>query len=165
MVRTAAASIIGGTASVLGGGKFVNGAVSGAFVHLFNAEMKSYIKSVSVNIDENIKKILWLKKHVGSGPAILHFYNNVKPHGAWDYKRIYGRAIGEDMGNFNYGATGAAAGFGMNTLLRAAGLVQEAVGAYSPDDGHFYGNYPYGDNHNDQQMIMEGFYYYKRKYN
>ena len=28
----------GGTASKLGGGKFSNGAVSGAFVHMFNAE-------------------------------------------------------------------------------------------------------------------------------
>jgi len=37
--RTAIASAIGGTAEVLGGGKFGNGAVTGAFVHLFNHEM------------------------------------------------------------------------------------------------------------------------------
>ncbi len=36
--RTAIMSIVGGTASKLGGGKFSNGAVSGAFVHMFNAE-------------------------------------------------------------------------------------------------------------------------------
>jgi len=36
--RTAAAAVLGGTASRLGGGKFANGAVTGAFVHLFNAE-------------------------------------------------------------------------------------------------------------------------------
>ncbi len=33
---TAAAAAVGGTASVLGGGKFGNGAVSGAFIYLFN---------------------------------------------------------------------------------------------------------------------------------
>ena len=31
-------AVVGGTASVLGGGKFANGAMSGAFVHLYNAE-------------------------------------------------------------------------------------------------------------------------------
>jgi RHS repeat-associated protein len=36
--RTAAAAVVGGTASALGGGKFANGAVSGAFTHLFNNE-------------------------------------------------------------------------------------------------------------------------------
>jgi len=37
-LRTSIAAIVGGTASKLGGGKFSNGAVSGAFVHMFNAE-------------------------------------------------------------------------------------------------------------------------------
>ena len=36
--RTAIMAIVGGTASALGGGKFANGAISGAFVHMFNAE-------------------------------------------------------------------------------------------------------------------------------
>jgi len=36
--RTAIMAIVGGTASALGGGKFSNGAVSGAGVHLFNGE-------------------------------------------------------------------------------------------------------------------------------
>ena len=30
-IRTAAAAIVGGTASVIGGGRFANGAVTGAF--------------------------------------------------------------------------------------------------------------------------------------
>jgi len=34
--QTAMAAIVGGTASKLGGGKFANGAVSGAFVHMYN---------------------------------------------------------------------------------------------------------------------------------
>jgi len=36
--QTAMAAIVGGTTAKLGGGKFANGAVSGAFVHMFNAE-------------------------------------------------------------------------------------------------------------------------------
>ena len=44
--RTAIMSIVGGTASKLGGGKFSNGAVSGAFVHMFNAEQKGFIYGV-----------------------------------------------------------------------------------------------------------------------
>lgn len=36
--RTMIMAVVGGTASQLGGGKFANGAVSGAFVHMFNAE-------------------------------------------------------------------------------------------------------------------------------
>jgi hypothetical protein len=36
--RTAIASITGGTASALGGGKFANGAITGAMTHLLNAE-------------------------------------------------------------------------------------------------------------------------------
>ena len=37
-LRTTIAGVVGGTASEIGGGKFSNGAVSGAFVHMFNAE-------------------------------------------------------------------------------------------------------------------------------
>lgn len=36
--RTAIAAAIGGTAEAIGGGKFANGAITGAFVHLFNSE-------------------------------------------------------------------------------------------------------------------------------
>ena len=37
--RTVRASIVGGTASVLGGGKFANGAYTAAFQHLLNEEL------------------------------------------------------------------------------------------------------------------------------
>jgi len=36
--RTAIMAIVGGTFSMLGGGKFASGALAGAFVHMFNAE-------------------------------------------------------------------------------------------------------------------------------
>jgi hypothetical protein len=46
-------AVVGGTASALGGGKFANGALAGAFAHMFNAEggtilqkIKSYLQRV-----------------------------------------------------------------------------------------------------------------------
>ena len=53
--RTVIMAVVGGTFSVLGGGKFSNGAMAAAFVHMFNAELteklilkmvKRYKKSV-----------------------------------------------------------------------------------------------------------------------
>ena len=41
-LRTTIAGVVGGTASEIGGGKFANGAVSGAFVHMFNAEARGW---------------------------------------------------------------------------------------------------------------------------
>ena len=37
------AAIVGGTASKIGGGKFSNGAISAAFVHMFNTEARESI--------------------------------------------------------------------------------------------------------------------------
>ena len=45
-LRTTIAGVVGGTASKIGGGKFSNGAISGAFVHMFNDEVRA---SVSVS--------------------------------------------------------------------------------------------------------------------
>jgi RHS repeat-associated protein len=42
--RIAVAAVVGGTASVLGGGKFANGAMSGAFIQMFNAEMAKMLR-------------------------------------------------------------------------------------------------------------------------
>ena len=35
-------AVVGGTTSQITGGKFANGAISGAFVHLFNAEARAW---------------------------------------------------------------------------------------------------------------------------
>lgn len=42
LLRTATAGVIGGTASKLGGGSFINGAVTAAFVHAFNYELHNW---------------------------------------------------------------------------------------------------------------------------
>ncbi|MCH9814194.1 MAG: hypothetical protein K0U47_09675 [Epsilonproteobacteria bacterium] len=45
-LRTTIAGVVGGTASELGGGKFANGAVSGAFTHMFNHEAGGFLQNV-----------------------------------------------------------------------------------------------------------------------
>ena len=52
------------------------------------------------------------------------FKGLVTHNGAWDYKRQTADLRYEDFGNFNYGATGAAAGFGLVELHSRAGTVQ-----------------------------------------
>jgi hypothetical protein len=59
--RTFAAAVAGGTASVLGGGKFANGAVSAAFSHLFNNETE---KTKSF---EEVDSRIW--KSINSNPG------------------------------------------------------------------------------------------------
>ena len=44
--RTSIMAIIGGTFAKLGGGKFANGAMSAAFTHLFNAEVKKITNEI-----------------------------------------------------------------------------------------------------------------------
>jgi hypothetical protein len=59
--RTAIASAAGGTASVLGGGKFANGAMTGAMTHLLNAEAgraigRAVVRQQARTIRVNIQK-------------------------------------------------------------------------------------------------------------
>jgi hypothetical protein len=50
--RTSFAAAVGGTASVLGGGKFANGAVTAAFQHLFNAELAAIERAKLISFSE-----------------------------------------------------------------------------------------------------------------
>jgi len=70
--RTVAMGVVGGTASALGGGKFSNGAMSGAFTHMFNAEGGSAILDNKYNkIEERIKSTLLTDKN-----AIINLSND-----------------------------------------------------------------------------------------
>jgi len=89
---------------------------------------------------------------------------DVRSGRSWDYKQI-GYA---DFGNFNYGATGRAVGFGGRTLLREAGRAQ--IQALTSRPGWGYpgnranprgGKSPYGDDPNDQTLIQRGIAYYE----
>ncbi|MBT1443696.1 hypothetical protein KJI95_04045 [Shewanella sp. JM162201] len=50
-MRVVVAGVIGGTASKLSGGKFVNGAVTGAFIQLFNAETALSKRKATIRSD------------------------------------------------------------------------------------------------------------------
>jgi len=130
----------------------------------------------------------------------LTFRNLVKGHGEWDLKNntstIYGVANGfdkangtstmfqfnggqysaPDLGNYHFGATGAATWFGSDEfLLRNAGAAQMAAGTSLPEWQKYrtititdrWGNHdtkkemlpPYGDDPYDQKMIKEGINY------
>lgn len=65
------------------------------------------------NVDQNMKEAESHKLN------ILWFHDQVHNKGPWDYKQIAKKY--DDFGNFNYGATGRAAGFSEDTLLRQRG--------------------------------------------
>jgi hypothetical protein len=88
----------------------------------------------------------------------IDFYDAVKNGGEWDYKQ-QGRQY-ENFGNFNYGATGKAAGFPDSVLQRGAGWAQEQAGTSDPSWGHWYEDAPYGDDPIDQEQIKKGIDYY-----
>ncbi len=87
--RTSIMAIIGGTFAKLGGGKFANGAMSAAFVHLFNAEaakvvMDNYTKAKLKEIQNVLKSGKILQKVIPVGQFALLFdkpsqfiYNNI----------------------------------------------------------------------------------------
>jgi len=62
--RTAIMGIVGGTVSEISGGKFANGAVSGAFVHLFNNYgREDYIVKnnlLEIQHGEKDRKVQWI---------------------------------------------------------------------------------------------------------
>ena len=110
-LRTSIAAVVGGTASKIGGGKFSNGAVSGAFVHMFNHEASvigkiknslNAIKNKAISIYENFKKI-----RVEGHQQFPGEINSYQRHSVTSYKltREYGSA-----------------------LVRAAGVVNEIQG-------------------------------------
>ncbi len=94
------------------------------------------------------------------------FYDQVRNGGEWDYKQdgaVYKKRTGynpyEDFGNFNFGATGRAAGIPPWILQRAAGWAQMVAHTSQPEFGHFAFKYPYGDDFADQAQIMAGIDY------
>ncbi|MEZ5404441.1 MAG: polymorphic toxin type 44 domain-containing protein [Bryobacteraceae bacterium] len=113
------------------------------------------------------------------------FYNKVKAGGDWDYKRGYegdttGHGLAEAYGNFNFGATAAALGIpyyiGQNgaglaqiddnlTLGKVLRMVKSLFGVDMPEDSTFAGipflKWPFGDQREDAEQIMDGYAFYE----
>lgn len=74
--RTAVSAIAGGTASVLSGGKFANGAITGAFAQLYNAEgiginyAEKYWQEVQLGVEKAGQSI---------GAAVQSVYRAIAP--------------------------------------------------------------------------------------
>lgn len=100
---------------------------------------------------------------IGAENAIVYgvFYTKVRNGGEWDYKQR-GRQF-EEIGNFNYGATGTAAGIPEQILLRAAGAAQNQAGTSEADFGKWWKETPYGDDRVDQVWIKAGIEYANSK--
>lgn len=75
------------------------------------------------------------------------FYQKVRKKGPWDYKQFdpYWAAFG----NFNFGATGYAAGIPAEILLMGAGWAQSRARTSRPEWGTWYKDAPYGDDPQD----------------
>jgi len=105
--------IVGGTASALGGGKFSNGAMSGAFTHMFNAEAGHYAMKIAMGTTrEGLKVKQKASEDVAmvTGVASAIAYSSKNP-----MHKVLGKAlavlsgaaavnshmIASDAGNFN----------------------------------------------------------------
>ncbi len=105
LARTLIMAIVGGTTSAISGGKFANGAVTGAFIHLFNAEMgaeaqKTYFMTFGGNATVGLG---------GEGAAGIYWTDK----GEWGYMSSGAFTIGID----------ASAGFVYGTLNGGPGLL------------------------------------------
>ena len=85
------------------------------------------------------------------------FYGQVKNKGPWDYKQQDRKY--EDYGNFNFGATGTAFGIPEDILLRGAGAANQIADPTRKGLGGPLGEYPYGDDPDDQEQILKGINY------
>jgi len=86
--------------------------------------------------------------------AMIQWIENVAPNGAWDYKTS-GQPGSEQMGNFNYGATGSVF-FSPLMLKSAAGIVQLLTLPSNSSGGIPFLLPPYGDEAGDQADIQAG---------
>ena len=140
-----------------------------ASIALADAESRASLNEppaspLGVSLDANLEFAKRQKDFYGvTGIGFIYhwFYLKVKNRGDWDYKQR-GRQY-EEFGNFNYGATGAAAGMPDAVLLRAAGAAQILAGTSSGDFSEWWLGSPYGDDPVDQVWIQAGIDYAKSK--
>ena len=186
--QTALAAIVGGTASELGGGKFANGAVTGAFVHMYNAmgHTNKYTK-----ILERGKISLKNNMAIAKKISLSVFIDNVKSGGKWDYKNnpflrqgislsLYSSNLLQEFGNYHFGIVANSFGFGLEISMSGAGFYQVVRqgggnsydlpssiamgvlgGLISDKYTNFITNqnYSWADNQGDAKSIMQGWNY------
>jgi len=81
--------------------------------------------------------------------------------GEWDYARGFGSKY-DDAGNFNYGATAAAAGWPEGLILRAGAAYHSLFGRRNTsNESNPFGQYPYGNTREKEAQILEGIRWYR----
>lgn len=116
--------------------------------HPANADVDQNIQR-ACNHRNDVTKLIWFRKLV----------HNKAP---WDYKQLGPQY--QAFGNFNFGATAAAAGIPLNFALQQAGAAQIAAGTSQPEWQTPEGQPPYGDDPVDQMYIRDGYDYFMRHY-
>ncbi|QNR82889.1 VCBS repeat-containing protein [Pedobacter riviphilus] len=136
--RILLSGLVGGTASALGGGKFANGAVSGAMVQIFNEnqthpsdakdgsfEFCTDDKSICIEggvslgnfANASLEGDLGVGVYMGVGGGVSHnlitHETTVSAGYGWDIKTVGGASMGINMGSKN-GFFGSAGAFGAN---------------------------------------------------
>lgn len=85
--------------------------------------------------------------------------SQVRNKAPMDFKQLGSRF--QAVGNWNYGALGAAMGYPLEFLQRAAGWAQSQAGTSKQEFNTWYGLPPYGDDWRDQNLIEQGFDYFQ----
>ena len=123
--------------------------------HPANANVNSNISLTNVVYYAN-----WLNPPTQAAFTDAWLVSQVRPNGPWDYK-TQGQQY-DAFGNFNFGATGGAAGIPLQVLQAGAGAVSALVGTNSSQYGSWYQPPLYGHAPIKSDMIAAGYAYYQQ---
>jgi len=185
--KIAANAVVAGTVSQITGGKFANGAWSGAFRFMFNEWAHRFDVIIKYgNID--IKKNMAEAKAMGI-TGLGNFIGKVKSFGDWDYKNnlqsgvdkgIFTSDLLQEFGNYHFGIVAHEIGFSLEQSMAGAGAYQVffqgggdkisllpsiILGTFSFVIPNSYSSYitnngfSWGDNAGDAIDIMQGWKY------
>jgi RHS repeat-associated protein len=147
-----------------GGGNFSSGSAANngpqkacpaVPAHPANANVNSNISETNFVYYAN-----WLNPPTQAAFTDAWLVSQVRPNGPWDYK-TQGQQY-DAFGNFNFGATGGAAGIPLQVLQAGAGAVSTLVGTNSSQYGSWYQPPLYGHAPIKSDMIAAGYAYYQQ---